>query len=189
MGIQIPLWGFAFNFCELLPQSGNAGLYANSCFYFWGTAILLSTVAATFRICQLRTKVLISLRPSKPWLFSFLGLFCFVYNSFPDGSEVFRSCLLGYLLGRCAICRVTGHLSSSHSHPQPPRESCTNHWEEPCHGFSTMFVWCLWESTDFSRIIEGSSWVSLLWTWTSPSHTHLNMAKMLFLSECHAAHN
>lgn len=131
MGIQIPLWGFAFNFCELLPQSGNAGLYANSCFYFWGTAILLSTVAATFRICQLRTKVLISLRPSKPWLFSFLGLFCFVYNSFPDGSEVFRSCLLGYLLGRCAICRVTGHLSSSHSHPQPPRESCTNHWENP----------------------------------------------------------
>lgn len=118
--------------CELLPQSGNAGLYANSCFYFWRTTILLSTLAATFYICQLCTKVLISMHPGQPWLFSFLISFCFVYNSFPNGSEVFRSCLLGYLLGRCAIYRITGNLLSSHSLPSTtPGESCINHWENP----------------------------------------------------------
>lgn len=75
----------------------------------------------------------------------------------------------------CAICRVAGHLSSSHSPSTTLLEKAAQtlertltlrvnrmplYPEEPCHGFSAMFAWCLWEITDFSRIIEGSSWVS-----------------------------
>ena len=77
MGIQIPLWDIAFNFCEPRPQSRNAGLDANSvsifeellyCFPRW----LQHFTSAN---CAQRSSFLHIL--AKPGYFLFRFCFCF----------------------------------------------------------------------------------------------------------------